>query len=66
MIIVTDAVFAVVAVSGNGVFSDVVPLIQAKGVKFECCAFRESMSDLLMRAVDQYHILTEDHLYTQA
>jgi len=53
----------VIVVSGNGVFADVVPLLQARGVKVECCAFRESMSDQLMRSVDQYHLLTEDHLY---
>ena len=64
MLRVADRVDVIIVVSGNGVFADVAPLIQAKGVKFECCAFRESMSDLLIRAVDQYHLLSEDHLYT--
>ncbi|MHC4822867.1 MAG: LabA-like NYN domain-containing protein [Planctomycetota bacterium] len=63
MLRIADKVDTIIVVSGNGVFADVAPLIQAKGVKFECCAFRESMSDLLIRAVDQYHLLSEDHLY---
>lgn len=60
MLRIADKVDVIIAVSGNGVFADVAPLIQAKGVKFECCAFRESMSDLLIRAVDQYHLLSEE------
>ncbi|MDP7061335.1 MAG: NYN domain-containing protein [Planctomycetota bacterium] len=63
MLRIADKVDVIIVVSGNGVFADVAPLIQAKGVKFECCAFRESMSDLLVRSVDQYHLLSEDHLY---
>ncbi|MGB0953923.1 MAG: NYN domain-containing protein [Planctomycetota bacterium] len=63
MLRIADKVDTIIVVSGNGVFADVAPLIRAKGVKFECCAFRESMSDLLIRAVDQYHLLSEDHLY---
>lgn len=63
MLRIADKVDTIIVVSGNGVFADVAPLIQAKGVKFECCAFRESMSDVLIRAVDQYHLLGEDHLY---
>jgi len=63
MIRMADKVDVVIIVSGNGVFADVVPLLKTRGVKVECCAFRESMSDQLMRSVDQYHLLTEDHLY---
>ena len=63
MLRIADKVDVIIVVSGNGVFADVAPLIQAKGVKFECCAFRESMSDVLIRSVDQYHLLSEDHLY---
>lgn len=63
MLRVAEKVDVIVVVSGNGVFADVAPLLHAKGVKYEACAFRESMSDLLMRAVDQYHLLAEDHLY---
>ncbi|MDP6849815.1 MAG: NYN domain-containing protein [Planctomycetota bacterium] len=63
MIKIADKVDAIIAVSGNGVFSDVAEIIRAKGTRFECCAFRESMSDLLVRSVDQYHLLSEDHLY---
>jgi uncharacterized LabA/DUF88 family protein len=63
MLRIADKVDVIVVVSGNGVFADVAPLIQAKGVKFECCSFKESMSDHLIGAVDQYHILTEEHLY---
>ena len=63
MLRIADKVDVIVVVSGNGVFADVAPLIQAKGVKFECCSFKESMSDHLISAVDQYHILTEEHLY---
>lgn len=63
MLRIADKVDAIVCVSGNGVFADIAPMIQAKGVKFECCAFRESMSDLLIKAVDQYHLLSEEHLY---
>ncbi len=64
MLAVADHVDVVIIVSGNGVFADVVPMLHAKGVKVEACAFRDSMSDLLQRAVDQYHYLGEDHLYT--
>ena len=63
MLRIADKVDVIIIVSGNGVFADVAPLIKARGVKFECCAFRESMSDLLIRAVDHYHFLGEDHLY---
>lgn len=63
MLRVAEKVDVVIVVSGNGVFADVAPLLQARGVKFEACAFRESLSDVLARAVDQYHILSEDHLY---
>lgn len=63
MLRICDKVDVVIIISGNGVFADMVPLMQARGVKVECCAFRESMSDLLIRAVDHYHILTEEHLY---
>ena len=63
MVRAAEKVDVVIVVSGNGVFADAAPMIQSKGAKFECCAFRESMSDLLIRAVDQYHVLTEDHLY---
>ncbi len=63
MLRIAEKVDVIIAVSGNGVFADVGPILKARGVKFECCAFRESMSDLLIREVDQYHVLTEDHLY---
>lgn len=63
MLRIADKVDSIICVSGNGVFADMAPLIKAKGVKFECCAFRESMSDLLIKAVDQYHLLSEEHLY---
>ncbi|KAA3612795.1 MAG: NYN domain-containing protein [Planctomycetota bacterium] len=63
MLRIADKVDVIIIVSGNGVFADVVPLLQTQGVKVECCAFRESMSDLLIRAVDHYHILSEEHLY---
>jgi len=63
MLRIADKVDSIIVVSGNGVFADVAPLIRAKGTKFECCAFRESMSDVLIKAVDQYHLLSEDHLY---
>ena len=63
MVRIADKVDTIIVVSGNGVFADAAPLLSAQGVKFECCAFRESLSDLLMRAVDQYHLLSEDHLY---
>lgn len=65
MLRIAQKVDVIIIVSGNGVFADVVPLLQAEGVKVECCAFRESMSDLLVRAVDQYHVLSEEHLYKQ-
>ncbi|TAH34536.1 MAG: NYN domain-containing protein [Planctomycetota bacterium] len=63
MLRIAEKVDVIIVVSGNGVFADVAPILQARGVKFEACAFRESLSDVLARAVDQYHILTEDHLY---
>ncbi|HJM38784.1 MAG TPA: NYN domain-containing protein [Planctomycetota bacterium] len=63
MLKIADKVDAIVAVSGNGVFSDVAEIIKAKGTRFECCAFRDSMSDLLVRSVDQHHLLSEEHLY---
>lgn len=64
MLTIADKVDTIIIVSGNGVFADLVPALRAKGVKVEACAFRESMSDLLQRAVDQYHFLGEEHLYT--
>ena len=64
MLRIADKVDSIIIVSGNGVFADIVPALQAKGVKVECCAFKESMSDLLGRAVDQYHLLGEEHLYS--
>ncbi len=63
MISVADKVDAIIVVSGNGVFADVVPYLRAKGVRVEACAFRESLSDVLREAVDWYHLLSEDHLY---
>ena len=63
MLRIADKVDAIIAVSGNGVFADVADTIRAKGVKFECCAFKDSMSDQLVRNVDQYHVLGEEHLY---
>ncbi len=64
MLRIADKVDVIIIVSGNGVFADIVPTLRAKGVKVEACAFRESMSDVLLRAVDQYHLLGEEHLYT--
>lgn len=64
MLTIADKVDVVIIVSGNGVFADAAPALRARGVKVEACAFRESMSDLLQRAVDQYHLLGEEHLYT--
>lgn len=64
MLRIAEKVDSIIIVSGNGVFADIVPALQAKGVKVECCAFKESMSDLLGRAVDQYHLLGEEHLYS--
>lgn len=64
MLRIAGKVDAVVIVSGNGVFADIVPTLQEQGVKVECCAFKESMSDLLLRSVDQYHLLGEEHLYS--
>ena len=63
MLRIADKVDSIIIVSGNGVFADIVPVLQARGVKVECCAFKESMSDLLIRNVDQYHVLGEEHLY---
>jgi len=64
MLRIAEKVDSIIIVSGNGVFADIVPMLQAKGVKVECCAFKESMSDLLVRSVDQYHLLGEEHLYS--
>jgi len=64
MLTIAEKVDTIIIASGNGVFADLVPALRAKGVKVEACAFRESMSDLLQRAVDQYHFLSEEHLYT--
>lgn len=64
MLRIAEKVDVIIIVSGNGVFADLVPTLRAKGVKVEACAFRESMSDLLQRAVDQYHLLGEEHLYS--
>jgi uncharacterized LabA/DUF88 family protein len=66
MLRIAEKVDVIIVVSGNGVFADVAPLIREKGVKFECCSFKESMSEVLIEAVDQYHLLTEDHLYENA
>ena len=63
MLKIAEKVDVIIVVSGNGVFADVAPLIRDKGVKFECCSFKDSMSEVLIEAVDQYHFLTEDHLY---
>ena len=60
---VADKVDSIIVVSGNGVFADVAPLLKAKGCRFEACAFRESLSDVLRDAVDWYHLLGEEHLY---
>jgi len=64
MLAMADRVDAIVLASGNGVFADMAPLIKAKGVKFECCAFYEAFSDELRRAVDCYRVLGEGHLYS--
>lgn len=64
MLRMAGKVDSIIIVSGNGVFADIVPTLQEQGVKVECCAFKESMSDLLARAVDQYHLLGEEHLYS--
>lgn len=64
MLRLAERVDVIMIVSGNGVFADIVPSLRAKGAKVEACAFRESMSDVLLRAVDQYHLLGEEHLYT--
>jgi len=63
MLRLAEKVDVIIVVSGNGVFADIAPMVRAKGCKFECCAFRESMSDLLVRAVDQYHNRSQDHHY---
>ncbi|HEX9795250.1 MAG TPA: NYN domain-containing protein [Planctomycetota bacterium] len=63
MLRIAEKVDVIIIVSGNGVFADIVPMLQAKGVKVECCAFRESMSEVLGRSVDQYHALSAEHLY---
>ncbi len=63
MLRIAQKVDAIIVVSGNGVFADIGDTIRGMGVKFECCSFRESMSDLLVRGVDQYHVLQEEHLY---
>ncbi len=63
MVRMAPKVDSIIAVSGNGVFADIAEYIRAKGVKFECCSFRESMADTLIQAVDQHHVLTEEHLY---
>ncbi len=63
MIRIASQVDSIVIVSGNGVFADVVPHLQAKGIKVECCAFKDSLSDVLGRQVDQYHLLDDQHLY---
>lgn len=64
MLAVADKVDAIVLASGNGVFADMAPLLQAKGVKFECCAFYEAFRDELRGVVDYYRILSEEHLYS--
>lgn len=64
MLRIAPKVDVIIIVSGNGAYADIVPTLRATGVKVEACAFRESMSDLLLRAVDQYHLLTEEHLYS--
>ena len=63
MLRIANQVDSIVIVSGNGVFADVVPHLQAKGIKVECCAFKDSLSDVLGDQVDQYHLLDDQHLY---
>lgn len=58
-----EKVDVIMFVSGNGVYADIIPMINAKGCRVEVCAFRESMADTLMHACDQYHLLSEEHLY---
>jgi len=53
----------IVVASGNGVFADVAPMIQARGTKFECCSFRQSVSKELLQAVDAYHFLDQEDIY---
>jgi len=63
MVRMAGKVDVILIVSGNGVFADVVPLLQAKGSKVECCSFSESLADQLRWSVDRYHLLNETHLY---
>ena len=63
MLAVADKVDSIIVVSGNGVFADIAPTLKAKGCRFEACAFRESLSDVLRESVDWYHLLGEEHLY---
>ncbi|MFQ5748616.1 MAG: NYN domain-containing protein [Planctomycetota bacterium] len=63
MVRAAGKVDVILIVSGNGVFADVVPILQAKGSKVECCSFAESLADLLRWSVDRYHLLNESHLY---
>lgn len=63
MMAVADKVDTIICVSGNGVFADVADQLRARGCRFEACAFRESLSDVLRESVDWYHLLSEEHLY---
>jgi len=63
MMAVADKVDTIICVSGNGVFADVADQIRSHGTRFEACAFRESLSDVLRESVDWYHLLSEEHLY---
>jgi len=65
MVAMADRVDAIVLASGNGVFADMAPLIKAKGVRFECCAFYQAFSEELRRTVDSYRVLGEEHLYSR-
>ena len=64
MIAMAKKVEAIIIVSGNGLFADIIPDIQAQGAKVEACAFRDSLADNLRLAVDWYHLLGEEHLYS--
>lgn len=63
MIRIAEEVDTVIVEFGNGVFADGAPLLNAKGVRFECCGFMERMSTHLKDAVDRYWWLGEEHLW---
>ncbi|PCJ54440.1 MAG: hypothetical protein COA70_04770 [Planctomycetota bacterium] len=63
MLRIAEKVDVVILASGNGAFADMIPLIQAKGVRVECCAFKGSVGWHLENMVDQCHFLTQEHLY---